>query len=165
MHDGPMPSFGVGDIFTSDNPDETLAAWGPYGVCVNVLFDLQNSEVEPRWHGWLIPWVAGLTLLRATGHVLAKVDATKSSKHKSEIKSLWRAWTDHRAENWVFWDFIEEERNNVVKEFEFGFQIEPYSEPEEYEVENAVYEKIELFREAVYWWRHQLRAIEEALTN
>ena len=157
------PSFVKGDIFTSANPRETLAAWGPYGVCVNVLFSLQNSDVEPRWHGWLIPWVAGLTLLRATGHVLGKVDAQKSDKHKAEIAELWRRWNEKRTENWVFWDFIEEERNNVIKEFEFGFQIEPYSEPEEYEVDDTVHKKIELFRESVYWWRAQLRAVEVAL--
>jgi len=104
-----------------------------------------------------------LTLLRATGHVLAKVDSTHSAKHSATIRSIWREWQDDRHANWIFWDFIENERNNVVKEFEFGFQIEPYAEPEEYEVEPLVYEKMELFREAVYWWRAQLRNLEVRL--
>lgn len=76
---------------------------------------------------------------------------------------MWARWQENRDANWIFWEFIENERNNVVKEFEFGFQTEPYEEPEDYEVEPLVYEKMELFREAVYWWRAQLRELEEIL--
>jgi hypothetical protein len=124
------------------------------------LFSLQNTDAEPRWHGWLIPWVAGLTLLRAIGHVLVKADSNATPKHRDAINALWVSWKNDRSANWVFWDFIENERNNVLKEFMFGFQTEPYAEPDEYDVDPLVYEKIELFREAIYWWRIQLRKLE-----
>lgn len=156
-------SFIQDDIFTSRNPDKSLAAWGPYGICISVLFNIQNTETEPRWHGWLIPWVAGLSCLRSTGHVLAKVDSSRSPKHKEAVSDRWSEWRARPEEHWIFWEFIEQERNNVLKEFEFGFKIAPYAEPDEYEVDDEVEDKMQLFREAVYWWRRELRAIEAAL--
>lgn len=165
MNDENRVSWITGDIFTSSDGAQTLAAWQPYCVTQNVLFSLQNTDVEPRWHGWLIPWVAGLTLLRSTGHVLAKIDSKRSAKHDAVVKHKWDQWHSDRDGHWIFWDFINRERNNVIKEFSFGFAIEPYSESGECEVEDAVHAKIELFREAVYWWRTQLRDIETLLAE
>jgi len=67
--------------------------------------------------------------------------------------------------HWIFWEFVERERNNILKEFEMGFVDGPYLEAGEYEIEDDVHIKLQAFREAVYWWRLQLRRIEESLQN
>ncbi len=156
-------SFITGDIFVASSGEKTLRAWEPYSLCVGILFNLQNSDTEPRWNGWIVPWVGGLSLLRATGHVLQNVDKNKSSRHREVVTNQWQFWTNDKTANWVFWDFIQKERNNILKEFEFGFTTSPYLEPDEYEIEPIVEEKMQLFREAVYWWRQELRTMEDAL--
>ena len=148
------------DIFTSATESKTLAAWKPFNLCVALLFEFQNSEVEPRWGHWQIQWIAGLTLLRTIGHVLDKVDSLSSDTHKSVVLEKWREWKDAPEENWVFWEFIQQERNSILKEFKLGFVDGPYLEPDEYEIEPIVLQKLTSFREAVYWWRKQLREIE-----
>lgn len=153
----------TGDIFTSSESVRTLKAWRPYDLCVDLLFDFQHSEVEPRWGHWQIKWVAGLSLLRATGHVLAKIDCENSDDRAATIDRRWKSWKADKDRNWVFFEFIEKERNNILKEFELGFILGPYLEPEEYEVEPVVYQNLHKFREAVYWWRHQLRTLETEL--
>ena len=132
---------------------------------MNVLFDIQNSDTEPRWSGWLLPWIAGIYLLRTTEHVLDKVEKKKSHLHKKVISQKWKDWKTYQPENWIFWEFIEEDRNNILKEFQLGFETTPYAEANEYEVEEAVYEKMNLFRESVYWWRQQLREIEQSILD
>jgi hypothetical protein len=101
-------------------------------------------------------------LLRTVGHVLAKSDALKSAKHKIEIDKLWIEWKSTPKENAIFWNFIEEERNNILKAYTFGATLANDG--------NGLYvsylngeDAFQLFGEAVYWWRHQLSALEERL--
>lgn len=155
----------TGDIFTSPDPEKTLSAWKPYSVCLGVLFQLQNSDVEPRWQGWQVHWIAGMSMLRTIGYVLKKVDARKDVDHQTVIEQFWRRWTERKGEHWIFWEFVDLERHNILKEFDLGFAYEPYLEPEDYEVEEIVYEKLHLYREAVYWWRTQLRAMEGEISE
>jgi hypothetical protein len=56
-------------------------------------------------------------------HVLAKVDGSTSAVHKAAINRLWGEWKDERAEHTIFWDYIEEERNSILKTAEFGAQL------------------------------------------
>ncbi len=149
-----------GSIFFSPDGQRSLHAWEPYSLCVSLLFDLENSEIEPRWGNWQIRWIAGLALLRTIGHVLQNLDTKTSKAHSIAIKQKWDSWKSEHTENWIFWDFIQKERNNILKEFDLGFVSGPYLEPEEYEVEPIVYHKLAMFREAVYWWRVQLRELE-----
>lgn len=94
---------------------------------------LQHTASE-RPGEWKVFWVAGVATLRIIGHVLAKVDAASSAVHKAAINRLWGEWKDERAEHMIFWDFIEEERDSILK-----------------------------FRDALYWWRAQLEELESKL--
>jgi len=155
----------TGDIFTSTNSSETLRAWKPFHLCQGILFELQNSDIEPRWSHWQVQWIGGLALLRSVGHVLHKVDSAQSESHQKAISTLWNSWKVDKCMHWIFWEFVERERNNILKEFEMGFVDGPYLEAGEYEIEDDVHIKLQAFREAVYWWRLQLRRIEESLQN
>jgi hypothetical protein len=112
------------DIFVKKPPKITLDAWTPYSECVSILFELQNSDLDDDHPEWRISWIAGIALLRAIGHVLDKVDSIKSAKHKKAIARLWSSWKSDKSTNWIFWDFIEQERNNILKIFKFGVEID-----------------------------------------
>lgn len=67
---------------------------------------------------WRPRWVAVVTLLRAVGHVLNKVDSECSIEARAVIEEAWEGLKGSKPE--IFWQFIEEERNNVLKAYEFG---------------------------------------------
>ena len=57
-----------------------------------------------------------MALLRAVGHVLRKVDG-EIPRQCATINAAYRRWTDVQSEHTVFRHFIEEERNNILKEY------------------------------------------------
>ena len=51
-------------------------------------------------------WVLSLSLLRAVGHVLDKVDALESSQARVAIKKAWSEINDTKPEPKIFWRFL-----------------------------------------------------------
>ena len=60
-----------------------------------------------------------VALLRAVGHVLDKVDGQKSREIRRVVGDEYRKLRDSKPEPHIFWAFIEEERNLVLKEYRF----------------------------------------------
>jgi len=85
-----------------------------HAVAAHTL-DLQAEELR-------VSWVSILALLRAVGHVLDKVDATSSAPMKAAIRSWWDKINASKPEPRIFWEFIEQERNEVLKVYEFGIR-------------------------------------------
>lgn len=110
----------MGDIFITSPPKQTLKAWEPFWDCVSILFQFQNSDVDEECSEWRLFWIAGIALLRTIGHALAKSDAATSIEHKNMIDKLWDEWKSDPEHNAIFWEFIEQERNNLLKTYEFG---------------------------------------------
>jgi hypothetical protein len=159
-----MANYITGDIFVFSPPRQTLKAWIPFWDCVSILFEFQNSDVDEEHSEWRLSWVAGVALLRTIGHVLAKADILASPRHQDEIDRLWDAWKSDRKKAMIFWDFIEKERNNLLKTYTFGARL--VEGDEGYHVEFADgNDAFQLFREAVYWWRHQLMTLEDNLAD
>lgn len=65
-----------------------------------------------------------------------------------------------KIENWIFFDFIEKERNNILKEFSFGAELPKAEDGRTLAYGKTCHDAAQLFREAVYWWRHELEKIE-----
>lgn len=61
-----------------------------------------------------------ITLLRAVGHVLDKVDGRTSPELRELIDEMYQRLKDHEPHSAIFWRFIEEERNNVLKLYRFS---------------------------------------------
>lgn len=61
--------------------------------------------------------------MRTVGHVLAKVDARVSPAHAEAVNGLWAKLKADRRSSAIFWDFIEEERNNLLKTYAFGAKL------------------------------------------
>lgn len=157
-----MISYITGDIFTAKMTRQTLKAWDPFWDCVAILFEFQNSDIDDEHPEWRLHWVAGIALLRAIGHVLSKSDADISTAHKRAVREMWDSWKRDAEDNYIFWEFIESERNNILKTYTFGAKLEKrldgfvvtYTDGED---------ALQLYREAVYWWRFQLVSLEKII--
>jgi hypothetical protein len=94
-----------------------------------VLRDLEAAhellEVEEDTLRFRILWVASVALCRAVGHVLQKVDSSTSVRLSSVIQCKYSSWKAQPDKHRIFFDFVEDERNSVLKEYEFGFMSGP----------------------------------------
>lgn len=107
---------------------------------------------------------------------MQKVDSKRDPQTAEAVDATWERWKANRETNAVFWEFIEEERNSILKQYEFGFLPGP--------VEVAVTPSDELFTlddnlfcpisegrfkgedcrdvlaQGIAWWEKELSAIE-----
>ena len=82
---------------------------------------LAELEAGPPQELWKLRWFTAVAALRAVGHVLKNVDqASGNDAMQTAIDNAWGRWQADRSAHPIFWDFIEEERNRVLKEFTFG---------------------------------------------
>lgn len=86
---------------------------------------LSILEEEQDLRRWRITWVSAVALIRAVGHVLQKVDG-KDETIKKSANQLYKKWKKNAQENSIFHEFIEKERNNILKEYEVN--IHPMTE-------------------------------------
>ena len=83
--------------------------------CRGALAAMQNKLPPSEWRRNL---ASLLTLLRATGHVLDKVDGARDEKLGATIKQWWKKVNHERHLHPLFWEFIELERNSFIKQYE-----------------------------------------------
>jgi hypothetical protein len=139
----------------------------------HALLEDQSDKIRFR-----LFWVAGVALLRAVGHVLQKVDSERSPVIKIQVQRAYSEWKLDREANAIFWEFIEDERNNILKEYEIGFlagPIDVLAQPSEQmcsidenlfcpisEGRYAGEDGRDVMADAIAWWERQLNAIENA---
>lgn len=91
-----------------------------------VLQDLKHAirgyDCSLQAESFRISWLAVVSLLRAIGHVLDKVDAKTSTALEYAIARKWGRLKDSKPEPVLFWGFIESERNRFLKEYVHGIQ-------------------------------------------
>ena len=75
-------------------------------------------RAEPEGLPWRVIWVATVALLRAVGHVLAKADAPKDAALQRVVDEKWKALNASKPSPAIFWEFIETERNALLKTYE-----------------------------------------------
>ncbi len=90
-------------------------------------FVLQDAKFAIAAHtdtlqseGFRISWISIVTLLRAVGHVLEKVDADTSPAMRAVITKKWKQLNQTKPSPEIFWGFIEEERNRFLKNYKHG---------------------------------------------
>jgi hypothetical protein len=151
-------------------------------VLASIKEDMPTVLWRPRWAGLV-------ALLRAVGHVLAKVDGTHSPEAGQVVADAWNALTKSKPEPRILWQFIEEERNNVLKTYEFGpamnITIRPgtahlnlatgdtYSSPSEPTTFDAFMrsgafegqDPLTLCRDAIEFWRAHLDKIDSLIAS
>lgn len=85
--------------------------------------DLLNKELESDrlyYSDWRVHWVAATTLLR-TSINLFQVDKKICHPQLAEgIRLEWQEIFDHRDLHPIFWQFLRNERNNIVYEYKWS---------------------------------------------
>lgn len=157
-------------------------------VLIDCEIALEMLEEEADLRRWRVLWAGSVSLLRAVGHVLKKVDGA-DPRIGLAVDQRYRTWGSERQENAIFWDFIEKERNNVLKEYQFGLSLDEevallvQSDTSNGETEGGVFQLVEnlyrpllidhregedardVYREALDWWQRELTTIEALLKS
>lgn len=79
---------------------------------------LAMLEEEKDLARWRVHWAAAVALLRAVGHVLHKVDGEDPLTRRLAAAAFKR-WKGAAPEHEIFREFIEPERNSILKEYRF----------------------------------------------
>ncbi len=89
-----------------------------------VLQDAQhaiaNHSKSLQSESFRVSWFAIVGLLRAVGHVLDKVDAKASPAMDRAIREKWEQLKTSKPEPRIYWDFISNERDRFLKNYEHG---------------------------------------------
>lgn len=138
---------------------------------LHLVEDARNEE------DFRVNWVALIALLRAVGHVLQKVDAASSSALRKAVDERWDEWRRNRDEHRIFWEFIEAERNSLLKMYEFGVQVgdvqilvQADRGAEVFTLDEGLFNPLlngpfagedgrDIARDAISWWEDQLSII------
>jgi len=93
-----------------------------YRICSDVRRAIQNLENElPTFGAWHVEWAGICALLKASIHVM-KVDARRcySAELQQSLLRGWKRLADQKSAYPLMWDFIDKERNNILKEYSFS---------------------------------------------
>ncbi len=82
-------------------------------------------ETESDAARFRLLWLSSVALLRSVGHVLAKVGSGCDLRIAEAVSAACKRWNADKESNAIFWDFIDEEPNNILKEYEIGFLSGP----------------------------------------
>lgn len=143
--------------------------------CRKALELLEETRDEQTFR---VLWVALIALLRAVGHVLQKVDGAEDEALGRVVASRWKVWLSEREKHRLFWNFIEAERNSVLKMYEIGVQPGDvrtaviHSESARlFTLDECIFKPLldgpfagedgrDVAREAIDWWKEQLSMIK-----
>ena len=166
----------------------TAGARAVFADCEAALEMLEDEKNPQRWR---VLWAGAMALLRAVGHVLQKMDGHNAAL-RPLIDAAYHRWKTDHSGNAVFWEFIEEERNNILKEYRFHVlesgevdvvvigSIEDVDSGESsksaelYTLEESIFKPVtdgfgkdedarDIYRDAVNWWHTELSHIEAGL--
>ena len=150
-----------------------------------VLGDLRQSylmlENETHYESFRVLWVAAITLARVTGHILDKVDSRQSETMRITVSNKWKNLKENKEDvvNKIFFEFIEDERNKILKEYEFGllsspidlFVVDTSSIPKIFTLDGGIYIPLQngfyagtdcrdVLAEAIQWWEKYINDID-----
>jgi hypothetical protein len=143
--------------------------------CRYTIGRLEDARDEQEFR---VRWVALVALLRAVGHVLDKVDGGSSAALRKAVDSRWTEWRRDRAHHGLFWDFIETERNSMLKTYQVGVQlgnvqvtIQQADAVQAFTLGECLFKPLldgpyagedgrDVARDAISWWEAQLSWIE-----
>ena len=162
----------------------TVAARRVLADCEAVLEMLDEEGDEQRWR---VLWVGAVALLRAVGHVLRKVDG-QTPRALDAINEAYQNWKSEQPEHLIFREFIEEQRNNILKEYrmnvldlaDVAVVVDPdgrsITDGTVFVLEENLFRPVtdgfgadedarDVYREAIRWWETELSRLEAAMKS
>jgi hypothetical protein len=88
--------------------------------CKLALKDFEAAGPTPYWR---TRWIGLVALLRSVGHVLDKIDGAQTPQWRKAVDEAWDRAKGTKPDPRVLWEFIEAERNNVLKVYEVGARL------------------------------------------
>ncbi|QEX20217.1 hypothetical protein FRZ61_01330 [Hypericibacter adhaerens] len=154
---------------------------------------LSLLEEETDIQRWRIHWAAAVALIRAVGHVLDKVDGGDQII-KQAADAAFKQWKSADPKHEIFREFIERERNNLLKEYrsdvhplaEVALAVEFTAQPVDGgppvrfahvgKIGENIYRPLldgtwegddarDVLSEAIAWWERELAAIEQEVAR
>ena len=119
-------------------------------------------------------WITAITLLRAVGHVLKNIDASRSPALESAISAAWKRWDTQPFHHLIFHEFIKKERDTLQKEYRASIFPRPSAEQQRTEtpsvysailVGDRSYSPIGAINASIAWWETELGHIEAEAGN
>lgn len=119
-------------------------------------------------------WITAITILRAVGHALRKIDAARSCALCSAIDSAWNRWKSQPFQHLIFNEFIEKERNTILKEYRSSLFPSPAEKqgmldaPAIYPailIGDRAYSPLQAIEVSIEWWETELWHIEAQAGN
>jgi hypothetical protein len=89
-------------------------------VLHDCAYALRNHTPSLQGEDFRLSWWTIVSLLRAVGHVLDKVDKFTSEKHKMVIEQEYNKLKSAKPEPAIYWQFINFERDRFLKEYQYG---------------------------------------------
>lgn len=159
--------------------------------CRLALEMLQDETESDRWR---VHWAGAVALLRAVGHVLLNVDQPADRAIAETGRAAHRRWKSDDPAHLIYRDFIEDERNSILKEYrskvhplgmvDVAVQL-TLQNPETGEIKyvdqvmpldenlfrpmtegyGAGEDARDVYQEAIDWWERELSAIEAAASD
>lgn len=153
---------------------------------------LQMLEEEQDFQRWRIHWAGAVALIRAVGHVLKYANG-KTDKNVLKLSDeAHMQWKGNTIQHEIFREFINGERNNILKEYQFNlhpdeevlvvirYTLVPHKGGKPVDVDDVVpigeniYRPLldsyregddarDVYSDAISWWEEQLSAIERAM--
>lgn len=95
------------------------------------------------------------------------------------VAEAWERWKRYPHQHSIFWTFIDQERNNILKEYAVGYSEGPVLvvvEDEEFELDEGLFAPLvdgtnegqdirDVYFGALSWWERELALIDEAATK
>ncbi len=85
--------------------------------CEAALGLLHDCEFGQQWRQ---RWVTVIALLRAVGHVLRNVDGKSDPGLGRAVRLMFEELETTKPKPELYWQFIVQERNNILKEYKFS---------------------------------------------
>ena len=83
---------------------------------------IADYHIRLQEHDLRIRWLSIVTLLRAVGNVLEKVDAKLDPVLRDIIKRKFKKMDENKEEYSIYYEFIKKERDRFIKEYEHGIK-------------------------------------------
>lgn len=148
---------------------DALAARRVLRDCYRSSGELSKAEDGASWR---MRWLTTVTLLRVVGHVLDKIDSKRSPFIKQSIKNAWKRWHDNKINNFIFFNFIDQERNFILKEYNIDrILVYPLMENKAHSISHPmlfgtrIVGQFELVNESIKWWEEELSLIEKEASD
>ncbi|TPL97442.1 hypothetical protein [Mesorhizobium sp. B2-3-10] len=94
-----------------------------YRVCGDCRYAISGlREERPAFSSWRVQWAGICALLKTSIHLLGKKDARACLPPvlRQSLKDAWVELGRRRSEFPLFWEFIDKERNNILKEYDIS---------------------------------------------